>query len=173
MAKQCSECGKEFGFLSIKVAIDDKLFCGDCRDKRALKDEDQFNQDFVNAMISTTPSLDGYKVEEYHGTVSSFSVLKLDIIQEFMADVGDFFGGKSKGYSKKFSDLQNDVESKLKFFAVQKGGNAVIGASFNIEFVETATGEKAIMSVSDRDVIQRKLLISGSGTAVKVVKIDG
>ena len=121
-----------------------------------------------NCLITTTPNLEGYTISVYHGTVSAFSILRLDIFQELFANFGDLFGGKSKGYANKFKDLQNDVENKLKYMSITKGGNAIIGASFDVEFIETSTGEKKLLSNADR--IERKLLISGSGTSVSIVK---
>lgn len=125
-----------------------------------------------DSIITTTPTLEGYTISEYHGTVSAFSILKLDIFQEVFANFGDLFGGKSKGYAKKFDSLQNDVENKLKYMSILKGGNAVIGSSFDVEFIETSTGEKRMLGMSNADVIERKLLISGSGTSVSITKLS-
>ena len=130
----------------------------------------ELQQKLSSCLISTTPSLKGFSILQYHGTVSSFSILKLDIVQEFFANLGDIWGGKSKGYMKKFQDLQNDVEGKLKFFAIEKGANAVIGASFDVEFVETSTGRKELLGTGEQ--IDRKMIVSGSGTAVTIDRIE-
>ena len=132
------------------------------------KRQELFKKKVENCLITTTNTVEGYVVENYHGTVSGFSILKLDILQEFFANVGDFWGGKSKRYAKMFNDLQNDVEMKLKLLSVEKGGNAIVGTSFDVEFIETSTGAKRILS--DKDVIERKLMISGSGTSVTIRK---
>lgn len=120
-------------------------------------------------LISTTNTLEGYSITKYCGTVSTFCLLKLDVMQEFAANIGDWWGGKSKNYRKLFADLQNDVEKELKILASDKGGNAVVGASFEVEFIETSTGQKRLLS--DKDIIERKLMVYGAGTAVSVKKI--
>lgn len=130
----------------------------------------ELQQKLSSCLISTTPSLEGFSILQYHGTVSAFSILKLDIVQEFFANLGDIWGGKSKGYMKKFQDLQNDVEGKLKFFAIEKGANAVIGANFDVEFIETSTGRKELLGTGEQ--IDRKMIVSGSGTAVTIERKD-
>ena len=146
------------------------------QDKNRLLQEKQANElqknemlsKINNCLITTTPNLEGYTISVYHGTVSAFSILRLDIFQEIFADFGDMFGGKSKGFENKFKDLQNDVENKLKYMSITKGGNAIIGASFDVEFIETSTGEKRLLSNADK--IERKLLIGASGTSVSIIK---
>jgi uncharacterized protein YbjQ (UPF0145 family) len=139
-------------------------------EEQSIQQNNEIKQKLDSCLITTTSSLDGYKILEYHGTVSSFSILKLDWVQDFVADIGAIWGGKSKAYMKKYQDLQNDVETRLKFYAIEKGANAVIGTKFDMDFIETNSGEKNLLGTTE---IFRKMIIGGSGTAVTIVKAEG
>ncbi len=165
-ATHCSACSKAIGFLASSTTIGDRVYCGDCAARVAADNKAQIEQAIRSALISTTPHLEGYSIAAYLGTVAAFSVLKFDEVQDWFADIGDWLGGKSSGYARKFADLHSDVEAKLKFQAVTRGGNAVVGVAFNVQFIETNSGEKK--TFSNGDVINRKLLVSGAGTAVSL-----
>jgi len=166
MANYCSECGKKFGFLLGPVVIQEKPYCRKCASDIQTAKRAELEQEVANAIISTTSQLDGYKATRYLGTVSAFSLLKLGVTSDWFADFGDLFGGKSSGYANKFAGLQADVEAKLKLQSITKGGNAVIGARFDVEFIETGTGEDGFLT--DTRKTSRKLFVSGSGTAVHI-----
>jgi len=154
MANQCAECGKKLGMFSSETVIDEKPYCSDCGPKLQQAKRYEFEKQMEGIIISTTSSLEGYDVVQYIGTVSAFSILKLDDLQEWFADIGASWGGKSTGYAKKFADLQTGVEAQLKSQSVSKGGNAVIGAGFNVQFIESSSGEKKVMS--DKEKMMRK-----------------
>jgi len=166
MAAKCGGCGKKLGVFSSSVRVRGQHVCRECARNARLGNEAEFTQRLQIAKVTTTGNFEGYHIQNYCGTVSAFSMLHLDIAQEWFADVRDWWGGSSSGYAKKFADLQSDVEDKLKFQSVMKGGNAVVGASFNISFIESNTGEKRLLSA--KNVMNRKLLVSGAGTAVYV-----
>jgi uncharacterized protein YbjQ (UPF0145 family) len=119
-----------------------------------------------DVIVTTTTALEGFVVVRYLGPVFGATVLKFDIFQDWFASVGDWFGGKSHRYGRRFSELIADVEAKLKEEARARGGNAVLAASFTVALTETATGEKRLLS--EKEKIERKLLVSGCGTAVMV-----
>ena len=131
--------------------------------KKAEKRED--------IILTTTNLIDGYTITDYIDVVTFVEVYKLDVLQELTANLGDLVGGRSRGYSKKFMQMHEAMLRKVKQYAKKRGGNAVIGLSFDIEFVETPTGEKRLLGLSRADVIERKLMLSVSGTIVRVQKV--
>ncbi len=171
--RQIEESRFECTYFEIKYSLDDTQVLKSLIEFGVLENQKKLEKERINKIdnmvVSTTPTLENYKITNYYGIVSAFSVLKLDVMQEFMANMGDAFGGKSTGYAKKYNDLQDGVEKTLKYMAIAKGGNAVVGASFDVEFIETSTGQKRLLS--NAEVINRKLLISGSGTSVSIEKI--
>lgn len=172
----CGQCGKKFGLLSGKQAHGTKVICGACAGevKREAQDEEarrlaELRSRVDAAMVTTTQALDGYRVGAYFGAVSAFSVLKLDFMQEFAADIGDWWGGSSRGYEQKFAALQAEVEQKLKYHAVSRGGNCVIACKFDVQFTETNSGASKVLSAGNAMI--RKLVLSGSGTAVAIQRL--
>lgn len=166
MGTSCSSCNKNLGIFSTTIEKEGKHYCSECYNKMKADNEKTKDERLSKAIVTTTNTLEGFTVIKYLGTVSAFSISALDMFEDWFADFRDWWGGKSSGYAKKFANLQYDVEAKLKFLAIERGGNAVIGANFNIGFVETNTGEKKLLSNSN--VITRKIIVSGSGTSVIV-----
>ena len=46
-------------------------------------------------LITNTPILDGYRIVEYKGLVSSQIVMGANVIRDTLAALRDFFGGRS------------------------------------------------------------------------------
>lgn len=111
-------------------------------------------QDFI---ISTTPTLEGYRVVRYLGPVVVPSVGAGDIIKDWLAGFTDIFGGKSHSYQKVFAKFINQGVREMTNQARQYGANAIV--NFRIETTNISKG-KSVISV---------LLY---GTAVVVERIE-
>lgn len=162
-AASCKICSRKLSFFENGVVIDGITYCPACHNS-VVADKDGMKRKLEGMIVSTTPQLDGFRVEKYLGTVCSLSFFKLDVVQDWFADLGDIWGGKSPRYTAQFASLQADVEAKLKFQAAAIGANAVIGVHFDFEFVETNISQ-SWLSLSQNN---RKLMASAAGTAVIV-----
>ena len=78
--------------------------------------------DFI---ISTTPTLEGYRIVKYLGPVVVPSVGAGDIIKDWFAGFTDIFGGKSHAYQKVFAKFINQSVKEMAKQARQYGANAV------------------------------------------------
>jgi len=104
-------------------------------------------------IISTTPSLDGRKIESYLGVVVGEAILGANVFRDLFAGVRDIVGGRSGGYEKELAKARKIALSELQQAATDLGANAVVGVDLDYEVL----GEKSGM-----------LMVSASGTAVKV-----
>ncbi len=103
-------------------------------------------------IIVTTDKMENKHIEKYFGFISAEVVLGTGIISESLAGISDIFGKESKAFDKKINTSKNIILQKLKVRCAELGGNAVIGAKYDLETI----GKNMIMAVL-------------SGTAVHIV----
>lgn len=104
--------------------------------------------------LTTTSSIEGYKIEKYLGIVTHQAVHGTDIFSDFMAGFSDVFGGYSTTYQKKLQLLEDYVVSALKSKALKLGADAIIGV--RLDFDEISGKGKGM------------LMLTAQGTAVKL-----
>ena len=103
--------------------------------------------------LSTTPTLEGNPIRQYLGVVTAESIVGANFVKDFMANVRDFFGGRSGAYEGVLIEAREIVLKELEKRASRMGANAVVGISFDYE----AVGGSGSM-----------LMVVASGTAVVV-----
>ncbi len=103
--------------------------------------------------LSTTPTLEGNPIRQYLGVVTAESIVGANFVKDFMANVRDFFGGRSGAYEGVLIEAREIVLKELEERASRMGANAVVGISFDYETV----GASGSM-----------LMVVASGTAVVV-----
>lgn len=103
--------------------------------------------------LSTTPTLEGNPIRQYLGVVTAESIVGANVVKDFMANVRDFFGGRSGAYEGVLIEAREIVLKELEERASRMGANAVVGISFDYETV----GGSGSM-----------LMVVASGTAVVV-----
>ncbi|KAF1069521.1 MAG: hypothetical protein GAK45_01081 [Pseudomonas citronellolis] len=104
-------------------------------------------------ILSTTPTLEGRPILEYHGIVVGEVILGANVFRDLLAGVRDFIGGRSGAYEKEFGRARALAFEALEANARKAGGNAVVGIAIDYEVV----GPKGSM-----------LMVSVSGTAVRI-----
>ncbi len=104
-------------------------------------------------IITTTDSIDGKKVTNYHGIVSAEVILGANIIKDIFASIRDVVGGRSGSYEKVLADGKEMALEDMRERAQELGANAIIGVDLDYE----AIGEKSGM-----------LMVVANGTAVTV-----
>ena len=103
--------------------------------------------------LSTTPTLEGNPIRQYLGVVTAESIVGANFVKDFMANMRDFFGGRSGAYEGVLIEAREIVLKELEERASRMGANAVVGISFDYE----AVGGSGSM-----------LMVVASGTAVVV-----
>ena len=103
-------------------------------------------------ILTTTNSLDGYKIKEYLGLVSGETIIGANMFKDFFAGIVDIVGGRSGGYEAVLIEAKETAIEEMKEKAEQLGANAIIGIDLDYETVGKGT----------------MLMVAASGTAVKI-----
>ncbi len=107
-------------------------------------------QDLV---ITTTPNIEGSKIEEYLEIVSGEAVMGANIVRDWFASVTDIIGGRSGQYEGKFREAKDIALDEMVEQAITYGANAVVGVTIDYEMVR-----------------ESMMMVAVHGTAVKIVK---
>ena len=107
-------------------------------------------------LVSTTPIIQGYRVEKYLDIVTGETIMGANILRDLMASITDIVGGRSGAYEEKLHDGRRDAINEMKQAALKLGGNAVIGVDIDYEVIGNSM-----------------LMVAASGTAVFLVKEEG
>lgn len=102
-------------------------------------------------ILSTTPSLEGMQVKEYHGVVFGETIIGANLFKDLFASIRDIVGGRSGSYEKVLQEARETAINEMAERARAKGANAVVGIDVDYEVV----GQNGSM-----------LMVSASGTAV-------
>jgi len=102
---------------------------------------------------STTPSIEGKRITEYHGIVTGEAILGANIFKDFFAGIRDIVGGRSAAYEKAFRKGRQTALEEMEQEAAELGANAVVGIDIDYETVGSHGG---------------MLMVSVSGTAVTI-----
>ena len=103
-------------------------------------------------IISTTPSLQGQKIDEYCGIVVGEAVMGANIFKDLFASIRDIVGGRSGSYEEELTRARKLAFNEIEHEARSMGANAVVGIDLDYQVI----GDKGSM-----------LMGSISGTAVK------
>ncbi|MCU4651977.1 heavy metal-binding domain-containing protein [Roseibacterium sp. SDUM158016] len=99
-------------------------------------------------IVTTTPSVEGRSIAEYHGIVVGEAILGANIFRDLFAGITDIIGGRSGAYEEELGKARKVALEEMEDRARAMGGNAVVGVDL------------------DYEVINNMLMVSASGTAV-------
>lgn len=104
-------------------------------------------------ILTTTPTIDGKRIRQYHGVVTGEAILGANIVRDLFAGIRDIVGGRSGAYEEELRKARRIALDELAERARSAGGNAVVGIDIDYETVGPN---------------QSMLMVSASGTAVTV-----
>lgn len=107
-------------------------------------------------ILTTTSTIDGYRVVDFCGIATGETVLGTNILKEIMANFTDVVGGRSGTYEKQFRDARKVALESLVKQAQEAGANAVMGIDIDYEVLGKENG---------------MLMVAASGTAVRVERL--
>lgn len=108
-------------------------------------------------ILTTAPSLDGYKVVETLDIVTAECAFGMNIFRDFFAGITDVVGGRSNATQKVLRDTRKVCLNELRKEAAMIGADAVIAVK--LDYSEFSGKGKSM------------LFLVASGTAVKIDKI--
>lgn len=101
-------------------------------------------------IVTTTPSIDGKKIEEYLGIVTGEAILGANLFKDIFAGIRDLVGGRSAAYEEELTNARRIALDELQAQAARLGANAVVGVDLDYEVIGSSM-----------------LMVSASGTAVQ------
>ncbi len=107
-------------------------------------------------LLSTTDTLQGYRIEEYLGIVTGETISGANVVRDLMATVTDYVGGRSGTYEEVLEKARQSTMTELADRARLLGAGAVIGVTFDYETI----GGRGAM-----------LMVSATGTAVRISRV--
>jgi len=139
MAVVCSRCGEKQGIwaaLNVDLA-NGAYYCPRCveafeleRAKAADVEKQRMEKLILESrtvLVTTTPNIDGYRVKKYLGIESVEFVIGSGVFSEISSSIADFFRARSSAFEKKLRQAKQHAMGALKFAAIEKGANAVVG----------------------------------------------
>ncbi len=101
-------------------------------------------------LVSTTPSVEGRRIAQYHGLVSGEAILGANVFKDVFAGLRDVVGGRSAAYEKELKKAKAIALEEMQGEAQALGANAVLSVDLDYETVGGGN----------------MLMVSASGTAV-------
>ena len=102
-------------------------------------------------LLTTTPSVDGQKIQRYLGVVTGEAILGVNLFKDLFAGIRDLVGGRSSTYERELQKARDIAMQELTDRAAELGANAVVGIDIDYEVLGQANG---------------MLMVAVSGTAV-------
>ncbi len=105
---------------------------------------------------STTPTIEGRPIKQYHGVVTGEAILGANIFKDFFAGIRDIIGGRSGAYERELRKAREIAFRELEEQAKDLGANAIVGIDLDYENIAINNGGAMLM-------------VSVSGTAVTIM----
>ena len=101
-------------------------------------------------IVTTTPTIQGKHINDYHGIVVGEAILGANVFRDLFAGITDIIGGRSAAYEQELGKARKTAIDEMQDRAKEMGANAVVGVDL------------------DYEVINNMLMVSASGTAVSI-----
>jgi uncharacterized protein YbjQ (UPF0145 family) len=123
-------------------------------DRKALDERADIERQLHEMIVTTTPSVEGRRVQRIIDVVSAECVYGMNIFADFFAAITDIVGGRSKVSQNLLREARQTCIRELKQEALAIGANAVIGV--RLDYSEFSGQGKSM------------LFLVASGTAVVI-----
>jgi uncharacterized protein YbjQ (UPF0145 family) len=104
-------------------------------------------------IITTTPTVEGRQIVEYHGVVFGEVITGINFVKDFFAGIRNIVGGRSNSYEEELNNARTNAMRELETRAGRLGANAVVGVDIDYEVLGNNNG---------------MLMVTASGTAVTI-----
>ena len=101
-------------------------------------------------IVTTTPSVEGYRITGYYGIVFGEVITGINFLRDFGAGIRNIGGGRSEGYEQELLQARNEALQELEQRAASMGAHAVVGVDMDYEVLGQGN----------------MLMVTASGTAV-------
>ncbi|HAG51411.1 MAG TPA: hypothetical protein DHU69_10045 [Deltaproteobacteria bacterium] len=104
-------------------------------------------------LITTTTSIDGRKVVEYKGIVTTQVFMGVNLFKDIFSGFRDIVGGRSKAMETEFNKAKELLLRELGDEAVNLRANAIIGLKIDFEDVGKVSGNAFMLLGTGTGVI--------------------
>lgn len=104
-------------------------------------------------IVTTTPSVEGRKINQYLGIVTGEAIMGANLFKDLFASIRDIVGGRSAAYERELIRAKEIALQEMQERAGELGADAIVGIDLDYEVL----GQAGSM-----------LMVSASGTAVKL-----
>lgn len=101
-------------------------------------------------IVTTTPTVEGRPAREYLGIVTGEAILGANLFKDIFAGIRDIVGGRSAAYEQELGKARRTALAEMQDEARALGADAIVGVDL------------------DYEVINNMLMVSASGTAVRL-----
>lgn len=138
----CVMCSKSKNLLNEHLfkKIGDQWYCNDCAAKLIDKDKEAL----ASIILTTTNSIDGFKVEKYIGVDSAEIVLGISSFNNFVSELNSVVGSNSSGFEKKLQEAKEAVFLRLRQKAFDKGASAVLAV--DLDYAEFSNNRMGVIA---------------------------
>lgn len=103
-------------------------------------------------IASTTDTIEGHRIVEYKGIVSSTAIHGINIGKDFMAAGRNLVGGRAKSYENELDKGQGEALEELQKAAEALGANAIVGVTLDTEALGS-TGNMLMVNMTGTAVV--------------------
>jgi uncharacterized protein YbjQ (UPF0145 family) len=104
-------------------------------------------------LMTTTPTLEGRPIRQYHGVVTGEAIIGANIFKDMFASIRNVVGGRAGAYESTLSDAREAAMEDMSEAAAKLGANAIVGIDIDYEVLGADNG---------------MLMVCVSGTAVSI-----
>jgi uncharacterized protein YbjQ (UPF0145 family) len=104
--------------------------------------------------VSTTFSIEGYKIREYKGIVRGITVRAPTIAQGFVGGLKNIVGGRIGAYTKMCEQARQQAYDEMVEHAKQKGANAIVGVRYDASEVVSKGSATEVLCYGTAVVIE-------------------
>jgi uncharacterized protein YbjQ (UPF0145 family) len=108
----------------------DAWTCPACQEEQKAEESKRLaalNKKAKSIILTTTPSVDGYRVSAYLGIESVEIVIGTGFLSELSGEISDFLGQRSTRFEGKLQEAKRAASHILKVRAAERDAHAVIG----------------------------------------------
>ncbi len=98
-------------------------------------------------ILTTTPTVEGKTIRDYHGLVTGEAIIGTNIFRDFFANVRDVVGGRSAAYERELKKARELAIDEIEAAARELGADAVVGIDLDYEVVGS-DGSMMMVSVN-------------------------
>ena len=106
-------------------------------------------------IFTTTPSVDGKTISQYHGVVAGEAIMGANIFRDMFAGIRNITGGRSAAYEQELEKARAAAFEDLGDKAREFGADAVVGIDIDYEVIGGGSGSMLMVSVSGTAVSLR------------------